>query len=221
MTDLAATARLRDVLASASLVAATGGLFLGRLMIYPVTTVPGSFLERLAAKSTAWDMGHRVMLVGMLAMIPAALVLRRALLARSPRLAEAGAALTILGAALGVGQYAVDFAMLAAARIEVPQGGSQFLAAWQADPFAQLVFYKLPDLAQAGLLLFTVALWRQGPAWRVPAALVTVAAIGSLLAPQLIGNAGVRVALGLWFVGFSAVAWKILHTAQESAATSA
>lgn len=200
-----------DSLAAVCILIAVGGLFFGRLMIYPVSTAPGDFLERVAAKSEAWDRGHRWMLVGMVGLIPAAIGLRRALRHRSPWLCDVAATLTIFGAALGVGQYALDFAMLAAAQVESPAARAEFLTAWQADAFVQLVFYKLPDLTQLGLILFTIALWRQGAGWRLQAAVVTLAAATSLIGPQLVGAAGVRLALGLWFVGFATVAWKIVR----------
>ena len=99
--------------------------------------------------------------------------------------------------------------MLAAARIEPQQAGAQFLKALQGDSFVQYAFYKFPDFAQLGLILYTIALWLQGAPWRVQAALVSLAAAASLIGPLLVGAIGVRVALGLWFVGFSTVAWKI------------
>lgn len=99
--------------------------------------------------------------------------------------------------------------MLAAARIEPQQAGAQFLKALQADSFVQYAFYKFPDFSQLGLLLFAIALWLQGASWRVQAALVSLAAATSLVGPLLVGAVGVRVALGLWFLGFSTVAWKI------------
>jgi hypothetical protein len=200
--------RIVDYLAAASIVIAFGGLFFGRLMIYPVAVAQGSFLARVAAAADAWDSGHRVMLIGMIGLIPAAIALRRALVARSPWLANAAAVLAIFGAALGVGQYALDFAMLAAAQLE-PAAGERFIEALEADAFVQWAFYKLPDFSQLGLILVTIALWRQGPSWRLPAALVTVAAVAALAAPPFFGAWGVRVGMGLSFVGFAAVAWKI------------
>ena len=199
-------------LAAASIVVAFGGLFIGRLMIYPVAKAEGKFLQRVAAESTAWDHGHRVMLLGMLFVVPAVLALRQTLHARSPLLTDVAATLAIAGAGLGIGQYALDFAMLAAARIEPAQAGEQFLDALQADTFVQWAFYKLPDLAQLALILFAIALWRQGHGWRLQAILVSVAAATSLIAPQLIGAMGVRIALGLWFLGFTTVAAQIVRT---------
>lgn len=202
--------RTVDYLAAACIVIAFGGLFFGRLMIYPVSTAPGNFLERVAARSEAWHVGHQCMLVGMIGVIPAAIGLRRALCARSPWLADFAAALAIFGASLGVGQYALDFAMLAAARVEPPEAGAQFLKSLQADSFVQWAFYKLPDVAQVGLILFTVALWRQGAGWRGPATLASLAIAAALIGPLLFGPMGIRVALGLSFLAFSTVAWKIV-----------
>jgi len=198
-----------DYLSALAILVAFAGLFFGRLMIYPVATATGTFLERVAARAEAWDWGHRVMLVGMLAVLPAALALWRIVRDRSPRLAELGAALTMLGAALGVGQYALDFAMLAAAHMEPAAAGEQFLTALRADTFVQFVFYRLPDVSQLGLILFTVALWRQGRDWRLQAALVTIAAFAFLIGPLVLGSLGVRIALGLMFCGFATVAWKV------------
>ncbi len=198
-----------DYLAAASIMIAFGGLFFGRLLIYPVSTAPGTFLERVAARSDSWDLGHRWMLVGMICVAPASVALRCALHGRAALLTDIAATLTIFGAMLGVGQYALDFAMLAAARIEPPESGAQFLKWLQADSFAQLAFYKLPDVSQLGLILFTIALWVQGAGWRVQAVLVSLAAATGLIGPLMVGAVGVRVALGLMFLGFSTVAWKI------------
>ena len=198
-----------DYLSAMAILVAFGGLFFGRLMIYPVAAASGTFLERVAARADAWDWGHRVMLLGMISVLPAALALWRILCERSPRLAELAAGLTMFGAMLGVGQYALDFAMLAAARVEPAAAGEQFLSNLRADPFVQWAFYRLPDVSQLGLLLFTVALWRQGPAWRLQAVAVTVAAMASLIGPQVLGNLGVRIALGLMFAAYATVAWKI------------
>ena len=201
--------RIVDNLSSTSIIVAFAGLFVGRLMIYPVALAPGSFLERVAAHTQAWDLGHRVLLLGMLALIPATLGLQRAMRDRSPMLAGVATGLTIFGASLGVGQFALDYAMLAASQIDTPAAGSQFLEALEGNSFTQWMFYRLPDVAQLGLILFTVALWRQGAAWRLPAVLVTVAAAAFVVAPFLAGAMGVRIALGLLFVGFSTVAWRI------------
>jgi len=201
--------RTVDYLAAVCIVVAFGGLFFGRMMLYPVATAPGTFLQRVAAESEAWDVGHRWMLVGMIGLIPTAIALRRALRARSPGLTDAAAVLAILGATLGVGQYALDFAMLAAAQIEPPAAGAQFVNALQADAFVHWSFCKLPDVSQLGMILFTIALWRQGAGWRLQAALVTLAAAVSVLGPLQFGAVGVRAALGFFFVGFSTVAWKI------------
>lgn len=201
--------RIVDYLAAIAIVVAFGGLFIGRLLIYPVAVAQGSFLQRLAAEGSAWHVGHQVMLLGMIAVVPAAIALRRAMHARSPWLTDCAAALAILGPMLGVGQYALDFAMQAAAQVDSPEAGEQFLKALRADSFVQWAFYKLPDVAQLGLILFTVALWRQGPSWRVQAVLVTLAALASLVAAPLWGAIGVRISLGLTFVAFLPVAWKI------------
>jgi hypothetical protein len=199
-----------DILSAACVVVAFGGLFIGRMMIYPVSTASGTFLERVAAESQAWDLGHRVMLLGMVGLIPAAIGLRRVMRDKSPWLVDVGTGLTLVGAAMGVGQFALDFAMLAAAQIDSPSAGQQFTAALRGQPFVELAFYKLPDLGQLGLILFTIALWRQGPGWRVAATIVTLAAVAFLLG-DFLGAIAVRVGLGLMFVGFSAVAWKMVR----------
>jgi hypothetical protein len=178
-------------------------------MIYPVAAGSGTFLERVAAEAEAWDHGHRVMLVGMVGLIPAAVGIRRAVRGRWNWLADAACGLTILGAALGVGQYALDFAMLAAAQVQPREAGAEFFTLLRAAPFVDWAFYKLPDLSQVGLLLFTAVLWLQGAGWRPQAVLVTLAALVALGGPLMFGAAGVRVGLGLALLGFATVAWKI------------
>ncbi len=204
-----------EMLSAASVVVAFGGLFIGRMMIYPVSTAAGTFLERVAAQSQAWDHGHRVMLVGMIGLIPASISLRRVLREKAPWLVDVGTGLTLVGAALGVGQYALDFAMLAASQIEPSTAGQQFTAALRDQPFVELAFYKLPDLGQLGLILFTIALWRQGPGWRVAASIVTLAAVAFLLG-NFLGAIAVRVGLGLMFVGFSVVAWRMIQRPSQA-----
>ena len=201
--------RTIDFLVAACLVVTFASLFFGRLMIYPVAIARGTFLERVAAEPEAWHVGHRVMLVGMIGLIPAAIGLRRTLRDRSPWLCDIAVALVVVGAALGVGQYALDFAMAAAAEIESPEAGERFLKALKSDEFVQWAFYRLPNVGQLGLILVTVALWRQGPGWRLPAALVTLAAVTALAGPFLFGAMAARVAMGISLLGFSAVAWKI------------
>ncbi len=211
--------RIIDYLAAISIVVAFGGLFFGRLMIYPVSKAPGAFLERVAAKSEAWDSGHRLMLLGMIALIPAAIALRRTVRKASPLLCDVAATLAILGATLGVGQYALDFAMLHASQMESTDAREQFLHAWETGSFVQWVFYELPDLGQLGLILFAVALWKLGAGWRLQAVLVTLAAATSVFGPLLVGPMGVRIALGLGFLGFSTLAWKIAKKPRQPNAT--
>jgi hypothetical protein len=142
--------RIFDYLA-ADIVVAFGGLFFGRVMIYPVSKAAGTFLERVAAESQAWHAGHQVMLVGMLCVAPAALGSRRAMHARTGWLTDIAAALAILGASLGAGQYALDFAMLAAAHRK-PEAGAQFLKALQGDAFTQWGIHRYPNVAQSGII---------------------------------------------------------------------
>lgn len=201
--------RLLDYLAAASVVVALGSLFLGRALIYPVGVASGTFLERVAAQSAAWDVGHKWLLVGIIALIPATLGLRRVLRARAPWLVDAATAFSILGAALTVGQFALDFAMMAAAHVEPRAAGEQFLDLLGEQPFVDWAFYKLTDVSQLGLLLFGVALWRQGPSWRPQAAIVSLP-IALLLFGDSLGLIGIRVAMGLLFVAFVAVAWKMV-----------
>ena len=99
--------------------------------------------------------------------------------------------------------------MLAAARIKTPEAGTSFISLLHSQPFIDWAFYKLPDVSQLGLILFTAVLWLQGVGWRLQAVLLTVASLVALVAPLLIGSAGARLALGLAFFGFTTVAWKI------------
>ncbi len=86
-------ARAMVIGGAVSIVSAFGGLFIGRMMIYPVARAEGTFFQRVAAESTAWDWGHRVMLLGMICVIPATLALRHALHGRSPLLTDIAAGL--------------------------------------------------------------------------------------------------------------------------------
>jgi hypothetical protein len=98
--------------------------------------------------------------------------------------------------------------MLAAAQLDSAEAGEQFTKLLRANQAVDWAFYKLPDLSQLGLSLFAVALWRQGPGWRVSAAVVTLAAL-VFLSADWVGPLAVRVGLGLMFAGFLTVAWKI------------
>lgn len=188
---------------------AFGGLFIGRMMIYPAAVAKGNFLQRLDSEATAWDYGHRVMLVGAIALIPALLTLWAVIRFQSPRLALSATCLGIFGAALLVGQFALDFAMLAAAQIEPRSAGQAVVDSLQSQPFVELAFYKLPDLLQLGAVLFVIGLWRVGKNWRWPATTATLAVLISLVCPLLWGGLGERIALGAFWIAFSFVAFKI------------
>ncbi|MBX3421135.1 MAG: hypothetical protein KF752_06220 [Pirellulaceae bacterium] len=66
---------VNSLLGSLCIFIAFGGLFVGRMMTYPVALADGSFLQRLQTDAAAWDYGHRVMLLGVVAMISALLTL--------------------------------------------------------------------------------------------------------------------------------------------------
>lgn len=196
---------------------AFGGLFVGRMMIYPAAVAKGNFLQRLQSEATAWDYGHRVMLVGAIALIPALLTLWAVIRLKSPRLAFCATCLGIFGAALLVGQFTLDFAMLAAAQIEPRSAGEAVVDKLMSQPFVDLAFYKLPDLFQLAAVLFVIALWRQGKEWRWPATTATLAVLVSLVGPLLWGGLGERIALGSFWVAFSFVALKILRNGLPAA----
>lgn len=77
----------------------------------------------------------------------------------SPRLAFRATCLGNFGVALLVGQFALDFAMPAAAQIEPRLAGEAVVDTLLSQPFVNLAFYKLPDLLQLGAVLFVIGIW--------------------------------------------------------------
>ena len=206
------SARVYDYLGAASVAVAFCSLFIGRVLNYQLSTVEGTFLERVAAKAEVWDAAHRWLLVGAVALIPAALALRRSFYRKTPKLADVAAAIAVFCAALTVGQLALDYAMLAAAQSEPP--AQQTIDLLRAMPIVDSAFYKLPNIALLAQVLFAIAIWKQGPGWRIQAVLVilgvTAIAVGTMLGPI-----GERVALGVATIGYLSVAWKMVVGNQQ------
>lgn len=198
---------------AACVVLGFGALFVGRVMMYPTALVPGSTLERIRAEAVAWDHSHRVMLAGFVLLIPASVALWTALRARSAWASFAGAWLLIVAAALSVGQFALDFANLEAARALSPEAGQQFMAAMRANGFVRLAFYSGPDLGGFGVLLLAVAMFRQGRGWWWVAGGVLAAAIALSVVDSRMGPVGPRVTLGVQWVGFTLAAWLMVRRA--------
>lgn len=203
---MATRSRLYDYLGAASITTAFVSLLVGRVMNYQLRTVEGTFLERVALKADVWETAHVWLLVGSVALIPASLALRRLLHPRSPRLVDVATAIAVIGAALTVGQMALDFAMLAAAQGTPP--AQEVVDRLRAMPIVDWAFYKLPNTAMFAHGLFVVALWKQGRGWRFPAALVTIGVL-ALAFGSLLGPIGERIAFGVATLGYVSVAWKL------------
>lgn len=187
-----------------------GALFAGKLIMYPTALVPGSLLQRLRTEPHAWEWSHRVMTVGFVLLLPAAVAIWGALRTRSPILSRVGALLVGLGAATSIGQFALDFAYLVAA-LQLPHdAGQAFVDAMFAHPFAHAAFYEVPNLSGIGALLLAVAMLRQGRAWW-PAGAVVALAIASSLVDKQFGPIGSRVTAGIQFVGFTLAARQMLR----------
>ena len=199
--------RLYDYLGAASLVTAFVCLLVGRILNYQLRTVAGTFLERVALKADVWEMAHLWLLVGSVALVPASLALRRLLHAASPRLVDIATAIAVLGAALTVGQMALDFAMLAAAQGTPP--AQEVVDRLRAMAIVDWAFYKLPNTAMFAHALFVIAFWKMGRVWRFPAALVTIGVL-ALAFGSLLGPIGERIAFGMATIGYVSVAWKIM-----------
>jgi hypothetical protein len=197
-----------DYIGAAAIVVAFGGLFVGRVIMYPVALVPGTFLDRLAGEPTAWDISHRVMTLGAIAAIPAALSLSRVLRARSWWLVDIGTVLLIVAAALAVGQYALDYAMLIAAQLESRAAGQEFVDKLLAHPFVDLAYYEVANPAWIGVAFFAVAMWRQGAKWRPAACFILLGVLVTQFQSSM-GPIGPRIALGILFLGFTAAAWRV------------
>ena len=207
--------RVLNILAAACVVAAPACMFIGRMLTFQLTRTSGSFLERVAANADAWDLAHRWMLVGAVAAIGAAIALAGVLRQRAGGLADAAAALVIVGAAAAVGQYALDFVMLVAAQTDPPSAGAELVGRLRANNVLDFAFYQLPKVAGIGQLLFALALWKQGPRWRLEAAVVSLA-VAILLSDKLLSPSAPRMALGLLSLGYVGVAWKMLTDEKPS-----
>lgn len=200
-------ARLYDYLGAACVAVAFCSLFVGRVLNYQLTTVEGTFLERVAAKAEVWDVAHRWLLVGAVSLIPAALALRRSFYRKTPKLVDVATAIVVFGAALTVGQLALDYAALASAQSNPP--AQQTMDLLRAMPIVDWAFYKLPNFAMLANVLFAIAIWNQGPNWRVQAALVVLGVV-ALAVGRMLGPIGERVALGIATLGYLSVAWKMV-----------
>jgi hypothetical protein len=211
-------ARVYDYLGAACVAVAFCSLFVGRVLNYQLTTVEGTFLERVAAKAEVWDLAHRWLLVGAVALIPAALALRRSFYRKTPRLADVAAAIVVFGGALTVGQLALDYAMLAAAQSDPPS--QQTIDLLRAMPIVDWAFYKLPNFAMLANILFAFAIWKQGPSWRLQAALVVLGVV-ALAVGRMLGPIGERVALGIATLGYLSVAWKMAAGNEQADASNA
>lgn len=205
--------RTLDFLGAASVLLAFGALFAGRVIMWPVAMAPGSFFERLRAEAWAWDVSHAVMTVGLVAMLPAAMALGRALRAPgwSQWLVDLGQGLVMLAAALGIGQFALDYAMLAAAQqpsLAGGEAGAEIAERLRHYPFVDIAFYEVANPAWIGLAFFGVAMLLRKRWWRI-AGLFVLAAVVIKIFESSMGPIGPRIALGIQFVGFAIAAWLI------------
>ena len=205
--------RTLDILGAASVLLAFGALFVGRVIMWPVAMAPGSFFERLRAEAWAWDVSHAVMTVGLVAMLAAAMALGRALRAPgwSQWLVDLGQALVMLAAALGIGQFALDYAMLAAAQqpsLAGADAGAEMAERLRHYPFIDIAFYQVANPAWIGLGLLGVAMLLRPRWWRIAGAIALAAVVVKMFESSM-GPIGPRIALGIQFVGFSIAAWLI------------
>ncbi len=199
-------ARIANYLGAAVIILAFGALFVGRIIMYPVAVAPGNFFERVRAESAAWNLSHQIMTIGLVALIPAAIALARALRPRSPWLTNIGLVLTFLAGALGVGQFALDFAMLAAAQAPTPGAGAEVASKLREQPFVNLVFYKIANNSWVGLGFLGAAMCFLRAPWRIGGIIVLLAIPIKLLEPKF-GSLAPRIALGFDFTGFAIAAW--------------
>jgi len=178
----------------ATIVAAGFSLFLvGRVIMYPAALAPGGLLDRVRAESAAWDYSHRVLILAALLHIPAVLIICRALSTRTPKLSVITSFLLITGAALSIGQFALDYAVLAASTVE-PASGDAVFAAFRNHPFVDLAFYKSPNITGLGFVTLAIALWLHAGLWRVASSLIAAMIVCSLVQSQF-GIHGPRLTL--------------------------
>lgn len=204
--------RTLDRLGAASLVVAFGLLFAGWVVMYPVAVASGGLLDRIRAEEAAWDLAHRLLLIGAIVLVGASLALGRALRRRTPVLAGAAAVLLVLAAILSVGQYALDYAVLAASDL-APSSGDALVSGVLDHPFVSFLLFDLADIAWAGLALAAVAMWMQRDrVWRVAAAVVAVAVVLRTFDGSF-GVLGPRIAYGVQFLGFAVAALAMVRPA--------
>lgn len=213
------SARTLDRLGSASLVVASGLLFAGWVVMYPVAVASGGLLDRIRAEESAWDLAHRLLLIGAIVLVGASLALGRALRRRTPALAGAATMLLVLAAVLSVGQYALDYAVLAASDLP-PSTGDALVTGVLDHPFVSFVLYDLADIAWAGLALAAVAMWmQQDLMWKVAAIVVAIAVVLRTFDGSF-GVLGPRISHGVQFLGFAVAALAMVRpTASDRAVT--
>lgn len=209
-------ARVYDYLGAASIAVAFVSLLIGRVVNYQLLAVPGTHLERVAAKAEVWDWAHRFLLLGALALISAALTLRRKLFTTAPLLVDIATTVTIFGAALTVGQLALDYAILAAAQLSPPN--QALVDALRAMPFVQHTFYTVPTAAMLSHLVIAAVFVMHGRGWQYLAALI-VLGVFAIMFGSVLGPIGARIAMGIATLGYLGAAWKIAfgERAQSSA----
>lgn len=195
-----------DYLGALCILVAFGGLFMGRVVMYPVALVQGSFLERLSAEPGYWDYSHRVLMIAAVATIPAALALSRALRERSKWLCDIGLVLLVIAATLCAGQFALDYAMLAASQLNDRTAGQEFVDRLMHHPFVEFTFYNLANVAWIGVVFYALAMWRQG--WRAAAITILISVVMTQFESSM-GPIGPRIARGICFAGFALAAWRI------------
>jgi len=130
----------------------------GLLWLYYFRLQDGGFYERLVTYATDWNSAHILLSLSAIMIFPAALVIRQLVRDKPGRvLTEITAVMALFGSFFLGGQYVIDFIMPLIARAggEAITVHNQFFT----DPWVNLMFYNLPDLAPISLLLGTIALF--------------------------------------------------------------
>lgn len=208
------SARTLDRLGAASLVVAFGLLFAGWVVMYPVAVADGGLLDRIRAEEAAWDLAHRLLLVGAVVLVGGSLALARTLRRRTPTLAALAGGMLALAAVLSVGQFALDYAVLAASDL-APGSGDALVSGVLDHPFVSLLLYDLADIAWAGLAVAAVAMWMQRDRmWRASAIVVAIAVVLRTFDGSF-GVLGPRIAYGVQFLGFAVAGWAMVRPGES------
>lgn len=149
---------------------------IGWVLMYPVAIANGNILERIATQPDAWDWGHRLLLLGAMVQPVSSFLLFRYARDASVRLSHIALTLSLAGSMALIGQYALDFALLAQADTSIIFAPSKtsIVELVRQNLWASFFFYDLGEFLFLGQILFVFALFKAKGILRISAYIVFI-----------------------------------------------